>query len=297
MRSSTPYLAVTFLEVKLIVLSRYRQQHAPTLFLGAFLAPSSSHSAKPVLLGFICSTLTSSPLVTHASMSAHDPHGTTIAIHSLCVSPTHRRMGVGYALLQEYAKRAHAGAMGPVERVALMSRAGLTGLYEQAGFREVGESAVQHGKEKWVDMVLDIKPASEEQLATSVPSAGELASAPLEDGAPPADGPTQAQVIAALLAQRSAPPAPDSATYASLTAAGGEGAVVDEKGRNRLRLRCLRKGCGSLILLEGKGELREGGEENACDVGALSLCGLSLEDADCRALHCLALGTARRRPL
>ncbi|KZO90657.1 acyl-CoA N-acyltransferase [Calocera viscosa TUFC12733] len=241
---------------------RYRHSHAPSLFLGAFLAPHTSPSSKPVLLGFVCSTLTSSPLVTHASMSTHDPHGQTIALHSVCVSPTHRRLGVGRALLEEYAKRARQGQMGDVKRIALLSRADLRGLYAQAGFSELGESAVQHGKEKWYDMVLDLSPeeisALEHplELASSLPAESPPLDAPL-------DGPTQAQVIAALLAQRSQPPAPDSRTHDSFS--NGEG-LTDARGRNALRLRCLRPGCGSLILLEGVGELRESGEESFFDV-------------------------------
>ncbi|KZT54271.1 acyl-CoA N-acyltransferase [Calocera cornea HHB12733] len=254
---------------------RYRQAHAPALFLGAFLAPSPQ--SKPVLLAFACGTLTSSSLVTHASMSSHDPSGTTVALHSLCVSPTHRRLGIGRALLEEYAKRAREGAMGGVQRIALLSRASLRELYKQVGFKEIGESEVQHGQEKWYDMVLDLNPAEEDVQAPaeaaavpggadlqSIPGAAVPASGGTEPDPPTMDGPTQAQVIAALLAERTRPPAPDSRTAATIPA----GELTDARGRNVQRLRCLRPGCGSLILLEGVGELREGGEESLFDLDA-----------------------------
>ncbi|KAJ2592512.1 hypothetical protein EV177_008712, partial [Coemansia sp. RSA 1804] len=53
----------------------YRFSNAPHLFFGAFDSDQG-------IVGFITSTQSASPLVTHDSMSTHDPKGSTACIHS-----------------------------------------------------------------------------------------------------------------------------------------------------------------------------------------------------------------------
>ncbi|KAJ1743092.1 hypothetical protein LPJ78_001429 [Coemansia sp. RSA 989] len=55
--------------------TNYRFTHAPHLFYGAF--------AGNELVGYIMSTQAASPLVTHESMSQHDPQGSTVCVHSV----------------------------------------------------------------------------------------------------------------------------------------------------------------------------------------------------------------------
>ncbi|KAJ2850161.1 hypothetical protein IWW36_002118 [Coemansia brasiliensis] len=73
---------------------RYRFTSAPHLFYGAF--------AGDELVGYIMSTQAASPLVTHESMSLHDPQGTTVCVHSVCVSAKWQRKGLATQLLKKY---------------------------------------------------------------------------------------------------------------------------------------------------------------------------------------------------
>ncbi|KAJ2785082.1 hypothetical protein GGI15_002057 [Coemansia interrupta] len=133
----------------------YRFTHAPHLFLGAFSSPQNQ------LLGYIMSTQSASPLVTHESMETHDPEGSTVCIHSVCVARGMQRLGVASRLLREYTEgmgRYNEGMGGGrrIGRLALLSRETLVPLYERAGYRSLGPSNVVHGEEKWYDCVLDL---------------------------------------------------------------------------------------------------------------------------------------------
>ena len=52
------------------------------------------------LEGFICGTLTCGDTLTEESMSAHDPAGKTLCIHSVVVAEERRRLGLGSAMLK-----------------------------------------------------------------------------------------------------------------------------------------------------------------------------------------------------
>ena len=52
------------------------------------------------LEGFICGTLTCGDTLTEESMSAHDPAGQTLCIHSVVVAEERRRLGLGSAMLK-----------------------------------------------------------------------------------------------------------------------------------------------------------------------------------------------------
>ncbi|KAJ2489133.1 hypothetical protein IWW37_004222 [Coemansia sp. RSA 2050] len=128
----------------------YRYKHAQHLFLGAF--------ADGTLIGYIMSTQVDGPLVMHKSMSTHDPKGTTVCIHSVCVDPKWQRKGVASMLLQRYTEtmQEHNRSTGDIKRLAMLSRADLVPLYERNGYKCLGPSAVSHGSEKWYDCILDI---------------------------------------------------------------------------------------------------------------------------------------------
>ncbi|RKP27596.1 hypothetical protein SYNPS1DRAFT_12437 [Syncephalis pseudoplumigaleata] len=141
----------------------YRQKHAPELFLGAYLPPSSSSDA-PSLVGFITATLTAAPFLTAASMTQHDPRGKTVCIHSVCVASAHRRKGIALALLREYEHRlrqanakyalaTHAD-QNRYDKVALIAHEHLIPLYQQAGYALIGASSVEHGPDPWFELHL-----------------------------------------------------------------------------------------------------------------------------------------------
>ncbi|KAJ1966316.1 hypothetical protein GGI12_000159 [Dipsacomyces acuminosporus] len=124
----------------------YRYRHAPHLFLGAFDTTGS-------IAGYIMSTQTAAPLVTHESMTIHDPSGTTVCIHSVCVDQRWRGKGIASKLLELYADMARGHN---VKRIAMLSRANLVPFYERAGYRSLGPSSVVHGDEKWYDCIIDL---------------------------------------------------------------------------------------------------------------------------------------------
>ncbi|KAJ1832620.1 hypothetical protein IWW55_000909 [Coemansia sp. RSA 2706] len=130
----------------------YRFNAAPHLFFGAFTSSGD-------LVGYVVSTQTSAPLVTHESMSTHDAQGTTGCVHSVCVASAWQRKGLATKLLRlytesvrEYNQRAEVA----VNRLALISHKYLLPLYEKAGYRVLGVSDVVHGSEPWFDCVLDL---------------------------------------------------------------------------------------------------------------------------------------------
>ncbi|KAJ2743584.1 hypothetical protein GGH94_005585 [Coemansia aciculifera] len=114
----------------------YRYKHAQHLFLGAFNGQT--------LVGYIMATQASGPLVTHKSMSTHDPLGTTVCIHSVCVSPQWQRQGVASMLLKKYTEMMQDRK--GIRRLAMLSRMDLVPLYQRNGYKCLGPSNVTHGK-------------------------------------------------------------------------------------------------------------------------------------------------------
>ncbi|CAG8791928.1 36719_t:CDS:2, partial [Gigaspora margarita] len=131
----------------------YRQNVAPTLFLGAYLPSSFSDSHSTLserqLIGFVVSTLANASTITEESMSHHNPVGKTVCIHSVCVDKLYRRRGVATCMLNEYIKRLRNESQNKdmnlkYERVALMCHENLIPLYQKVGFILKGESQVVH---------------------------------------------------------------------------------------------------------------------------------------------------------
>ncbi|ETW75444.1 hypothetical protein HETIRDRAFT_25567, partial [Heterobasidion irregulare TC 32-1] len=136
----------------------YRQSVAPSLFLGAFLpspTPSALSGSSRSLIGYIDGTLSSSQILTHASMSTHVPGARSLCIHGVCVSRAYQRRRVASTLLKEYLRRASAATTGGVaayDRVLLIAHEDMRGLYEGVGFEYVGRSTVVHGDKPWFEM-------------------------------------------------------------------------------------------------------------------------------------------------
>ncbi|CAG8475442.1 6811_t:CDS:2 [Ambispora leptoticha] len=132
----------------------FRKKVAPELFWGAYL-PANPDNSQQKMIGFVVATLTTAPVLTEASMDwHHEPDGQTVCIHSVCVDNSFRRRGVASSLLQRFIE--HCRKLG-YARIALISHEYLLKLYQKNGFVFKGESKIQHGSEKWFDLVLELK--------------------------------------------------------------------------------------------------------------------------------------------
>ena len=123
-----------------------RIREAPEYFHGAFTAEGE-------LCGFVCGTLTLSDVLTDESMSAHEPTGTILCIHSVVVTEAMRRKGIALWMLQNYLQK--VSELQKLTRVLLICKANLIGLYEKAGFVDLGRSDVVHGQDPWNLMAYD----------------------------------------------------------------------------------------------------------------------------------------------
>lgn len=119
------------------------------------------------LLAMIHGTRTSSTYASDASMAigGHEPRGSTVGLHTLCVHPGWRAKGLGTRILKEYIKRMEAEK--GVERVALIAHDELVPFYERfsfckgefncrVGFMNQGVSESQHGGVTWYDCIYTI---------------------------------------------------------------------------------------------------------------------------------------------
>ena len=127
----------------------FRQQHACDFFLVA------EQTSTGRVVGFCCGTLTCAATLTAEAMGLHEPDGTTLCIHSVCVDEAAQRRGIALALLRAY--RAMLPAVAPaVQSVRLIAKPYLSQLYEHAGFKQLGPSSVVHGSEAWLDFAAEV---------------------------------------------------------------------------------------------------------------------------------------------
>lgn len=169
-------------------------------------------------------------------MSTHVPGGSSICIHSVCVSPVCKGKGVGLKLLREYIARletAHRDKSAPYERILLITHENLRPFYEKAGFEWIGLSRVVHGSQPWYEMRL---------VLGSSPS-------PAAQQPPPG-------VFEAL--QRPSNNNPASRLLSSLPGGVNDVSLPESDGLvNKFDLVCPRSDCGSIILRNGVGKLTE----------------------------------------
>ena len=103
-------------------------------------------------------------------MSTHESDGSSVCIHSVCVAAPLRRKGIAQSLLAEYLKRISAGTGGQgIERALLIAHRELVGLYEKAGFKEVGLSGVSHGSQPWFECVWEVPASTEVRVSPTPP--------------------------------------------------------------------------------------------------------------------------------
>lgn len=126
----------------------------PLLFLVARSSSVSSDGDDDEIVGYLCSTISTSPLVTDESLSMNEPQGRTICLHSVCVSPKYRHQGIATKMLNYWIDLHKQRKQ--FDRIAIMSRPSLLPLYTSVGFIELGVSAVVHGPDKWYDCIIDL---------------------------------------------------------------------------------------------------------------------------------------------
>jgi arylalkylamine N-acetyltransferase len=82
-------------------------------------------------------------------MSLHEKEGKTVCIHSVCVDKRYRRYGVATRLLREYINLLKKPDNEiKYKRCALLAHEYLIPLYQNVGFKLIGESEVVHGRFK-----------------------------------------------------------------------------------------------------------------------------------------------------
>ncbi|KAL2815660.1 hypothetical protein BJX63DRAFT_430596 [Aspergillus granulosus] len=153
---------------------QYRLGRCPELCLGLFTLPilnQGEPKPRPTLVGHIVATRVASPRVTDKSMElpadwkterltvvdgetvGHDEAGTSIAIHSLAVSPEHQGKGVGSTLMKSYIQRIREAAI--ADRIVIIAHDHLVQFYESLGFTNRGPSKCQFGGGGWTDLALE----------------------------------------------------------------------------------------------------------------------------------------------
>jgi GNAT superfamily N-acetyltransferase len=126
----------------------YRQRHAGDFFWVAH--DGTAADGVDGVVGFVCGTLSRADALTAETMGAHDPEGTTLCVHSVCVAHAARRRGVASSLLRAYL-RLLPGVAPALRSVRLIAKPHLTPLYLRAGFALVGPSPVVHGEDAWLE--------------------------------------------------------------------------------------------------------------------------------------------------
>eukprot|EP00735_Rhodelphis_limneticus_P013607 TRINITY_DN7489_c0_g1::TRINITY_DN7489_c0_g1_i1::g.9057::m.9057 TRINITY_DN7489_c0_g1::TRINITY_DN7489_c0_g1_i1::g.9057 ORF type:complete len:118 (-),score=-0.63,sp/Q9UT25/YFY2_SCHPO/34.95/2e-13,Acetyltransf_1/PF00583.19/1.8e-08,Acetyltransf_7/PF13508.1/3.3e-08,Acetyltransf_10/PF13673.1/0.00017,Acetyltransf_9/PF13527.1/0.0017 TRINITY_DN7489_c0_g1_i1:4-357(-) len=108
------------------------------------------------LLGMVNATLTAHDCLTHESMSTHDPSGSLLCIHTVIIRKPLRRHGLATHMLVQYVDMMRA--MKNVREIQLISKEYLIPFYQRCGFELLKPSDVEHGKEKWFDFRLILRP-------------------------------------------------------------------------------------------------------------------------------------------
>ena len=83
----------------------------------------------------------------------HKEHGRTICVWSLGVLPAYQSRGLGRTLMKSYQQRMETS--GIADRIALLARGSVVGMYKGFGFEENGESQVQFAGGGWGDLVYE----------------------------------------------------------------------------------------------------------------------------------------------
>jgi GNAT superfamily N-acetyltransferase len=143
--------------------------------LGLFTLPvlgDETPQSRPQLIAHVVATRTPALFVTDESMDyprdwrssgiavspqipekapGHHEIGSTIAVHSLAVSPEHQQKRVGSTLMKAYIQRIEEALI--ADRIALLAHDHLVPFYESLGFKNAGQSYCTFGGGGWTNMV------------------------------------------------------------------------------------------------------------------------------------------------
>jgi GNAT superfamily N-acetyltransferase len=81
----------------------------------------------------------------------HRPGGRTIALHSLAVSPSHQKAGLGKSLMKAYIEEMRH--TGKVDRIAILTYERLVPYYVNLGFTNYGKSVSEYAGVAWQALV------------------------------------------------------------------------------------------------------------------------------------------------
>lgn len=106
-------------------------------------------------IGFVIGTAAAAGTrrMTHEMMKNHVPQGTVLCIHSVVIEQLERGKGYGRAMLSAYLQEIRDTTR--IERVLLLSKPTFVPFYKSLGFESLGESAINHGSETWIELAQD----------------------------------------------------------------------------------------------------------------------------------------------
>lgn len=146
---------------------QYRQHHAAPYFRCAFAGNETMDGSVNAnvrasiaddedidVIGFICATRCHE--FTHESMTTHHAEGPLLAIHSVVVTEEHRNKGVATAMLKDYVETMRSMADDGVQKIVLMAKKNLLSFYVDCGFSVIRPSPIEHGKDQWYELELDL---------------------------------------------------------------------------------------------------------------------------------------------
>jgi GNAT superfamily N-acetyltransferase len=108
------------------------------------------------IVGYINATLCGGEL-TEETMSQHDPDGITLIIHSCTIRESARRKGHATKMMKDYLRLlTNREEYRAVRTVKLLSKAHLLEFYISNGFKVERMSPVDHGKETWFELSLNL---------------------------------------------------------------------------------------------------------------------------------------------
>eukprot|EP01083_Nonionella_stella_P033266 91079_1 len=109
------------------------------------------------VIGFVCGTKTKEKKLTDECMSVHDKDGAHLCIHSVVIAEEYRRRGLGRKMMKLYVKEVIGSAYNlSLLSIRLVCKKHLISFYRNCGFGLIGESDLEHGKDKWYEMAIDI---------------------------------------------------------------------------------------------------------------------------------------------
>ena len=105
------------------------------------------------VIGFVCGTKTKESKLTDETMSIHDRDGKHLCIHSVVIDDKYKRRGYGTKMMKEYVKhQLGASCNASLLSLRLVCKKHLFSFYANCGFKLIGESDLEHGKDTWYEM-------------------------------------------------------------------------------------------------------------------------------------------------